>query len=172
MFLGLFRFTPLPQPGWMKNSGTMNGGTLNSQDVDMCMHPLDTSFLFPANYSAPGCQTRLISSRRFKASPPETRHLTPSPSRYDLSNRSHNNKKTLPFLPPLTANFQNEPQHSNPTYPTSTLSVSAHAQIGTALRSLLNSNGLGGVKIIGYEHNWDNAGSYPVQLVRSAHAAL
>jgi hypothetical protein len=56
-------------------------------------------------------------------------------------------------------------------------------QIGISLRSLLNSNGFSSVKIIGYEvslsflpscyksqvttyqHNWDNAGTYPVQLV-------
>jgi hypothetical protein len=56
-------------------------------------------------------------------------------------------------------------------------------QIGISLRSLLNSNGFSSVKIIGYEvsllflpscyksqittyqHNWDNAGAYPVQLV-------
>jgi len=55
------------------------------------------------------------------------------------------------------------------------------AQIGVALRGLLNGNGLSHVKIVGYEvscspisfchtdcvlqHNWDTAGQYPVQLV-------
>jgi len=55
------------------------------------------------------------------------------------------------------------------------------AQIGVALRGLLNDNGLSHVKIVGYEvnrfpispitltaflqHNWDTAGQYPVQLV-------
>jgi len=54
-------------------------------------------------------------------------------------------------------------------------------QIGTSLRNLLNRNGLSDVKIVGYEvihplkykssvqkksqHNWDNAGTYPVALV-------
>ena len=44
--------------------------------------------------------------------------------------------------------------------------VATEAQIGTALRTLLNNNGFSGVKIIGFEHNWDDAGGYPVQLVR------
>ena len=29
----------------------------------------------------------------------------------------------------------------------------------------MDSNSFGGVKIIGYEHNWDDAADYPVQLV-------
>jgi hypothetical protein len=43
--------------------------------------------------------------------------------------------------------------------------VSTEAQIGLALRTLLNNNGFSGVKIIGYEHNWVDAANYPVQLV-------
>lgn len=60
---------------------------------------------------------------------------------------------------------QNEPQNSNPTYPTALVTVAQEAQIGNALRTLLNNNGFSGVKIIGYEHNWDDAAAYPVQLV-------
>ena len=35
----------------------------------------------------------------------------------------------------------------------------------------MNNNGFSGVKLIGYEHNWNDAGGYPVQLVsaRSEH---
>jgi len=46
------------------------------------------------------------------------------------------------------------------------LPVAQEALVGTALRSLLNAHGYSSVKIIGYEHNWDNAATYPVQLVR------
>ena len=46
------------------------------------------------------------------------------------------------------------------------LPVSSEALVGKALRGLLDSNGFSDVKVIGYEHNWDNAGTYPVQLVR------
>lgn len=44
--------------------------------------------------------------------------------------------------------------------------VSVEAQIGIALRTLMNSNGFSSTKIIGYEHNWSDAANYPVQLVR------
>ena len=43
--------------------------------------------------------------------------------------------------------------------------VAIHAQIGEALRTLMNGNGFSGTKLIGYEHNWDDAATYPVQLV-------
>lgn len=44
--------------------------------------------------------------------------------------------------------------------------VSVEAQIGIALRSLMDSDGFSNTKIIGYEHNWSDAANYPVQLVR------
>ena len=46
---------------------------------------------------------------------------------------------------------QNEPQNSNPTYPTCTMTPDIEGRIGSSLRSLLNSNGLSSVKVIGYE---------------------
>lgn len=30
----------------------------------------------------------------------------------------------------------------------------------------MNNNGFGSTKLLGYEHNWDDAAAYPVQLVR------
>ncbi|KAG6371724.1 hypothetical protein JVT61DRAFT_9071 [Boletus reticuloceps] len=45
--------------------------------------------------------------------------------------------------------------------------LSIEAQIGIALRSIMDSNGFSNTKIIGYEHNWDDAAQYPVQLVRN-----
>jgi O-glycosyl hydrolase len=68
-------------------------------------------------------------------------------------------------LRPYTVSCQNEPQNSDDSYPTMLLSVAQEAAIGRSLRSLLDSNGFSDVKIIGYDHNWDNAGTYPVQLV-------
>ncbi|KAG6888229.1 hypothetical protein C0995_009606 [Termitomyces sp. Mi166 len=62
-------------------------------------------------------------------------------------------------IPIYAVSIQNEPQNSNPTYPTSTLTPAVEGQIGAALRTLLNNNGLSSVK-----HNWDNAGSYPITL--------
>ncbi len=61
--------------------------------------------------------------------------------------------------------LQNEPENSDSTYPSMSLPVATEAQIGTALRTLLNNNRFSAVKIIGYEHNWNDAANYPVQLV-------
>lgn len=66
----------------------------------------------------------------------------------------------------LTDPWQNEPENSNPTYPSCSMPVSVEAKLGIALRSLMDSNGFSSTKIIGYEHNWADAANYPVQLVR------
>lgn len=63
---------------------------------------------------------------------------------------------------------QNEPQNNNPTYPTCTMTPQIEGQIGTSLRTLLDNNGLSNVKIVGYEHNWDTAGAYPITLMQDA----
>ncbi|KAF8736263.1 hypothetical protein AX14_000575 [Amanita brunnescens Koide BX004] len=42
------------------------------------------------------------------------------------------------------------------------------AQLGKALRSLLDDNGLRNVKIVAYEHNWNNATTYPVEVLKLA----
>ncbi|KAJ7215366.1 glycoside hydrolase superfamily [Mycena pura] len=60
---------------------------------------------------------------------------------------------------------QNEPENSNPSYPTCTMTPAVEGQIGAALRTLLNQNGLSGVKLVGYEHNWNDAAAYPVTLM-------
>jgi hypothetical protein len=39
-------------------------------------------------------------------------------------------------------------------YPTTAMPYTQMGAIGQQLRSLLNSNGLSGVRVIGYEHNW------------------
>ncbi|KIY48613.1 glycoside hydrolase [Fistulina hepatica ATCC 64428] len=68
--------------------------------------------------------------------------------------------------------IQNEPQNSDTTYPTALVTVDQEGVIGVALRELLDSNGYSSIKIIGYEHNWDDAGEYPVELMESYGSAF
>ena len=49
--------------------------------------------------------------------------------------------------------------------PSCVYNTSSEASVAVALRKLLDSNGFSEVKVVGYEHNWDNAESYAVQLV-------
>ncbi|KAJ7619448.1 glycoside hydrolase [Roridomyces roridus] len=114
---------PWSPPGWTKTTGSMNGGSLQSQYVSIY-----------ANYL-------LKCLQGFKSE-----GIT---SLYAIS-------------------IQNEPQNSQSSYPSATMSVAVMAQIGIALRSLMNSNGFSTVKLIGYEHNWDDAGAYPIQLMQAA----
>ncbi|KIJ13748.1 glycoside hydrolase family 30 protein [Paxillus involutus ATCC 200175] len=75
-------------------------------------------------------------------------------------------------IPIYAISIQNEPENSNPTYPTCSMPVSTEAQIGLKLRTLMNSNGFQNTKIIGYEHNWVDAANYPVQLMQQAGSAF
>ncbi|CAA7270553.1 unnamed protein product [Cyclocybe aegerita] len=117
-----FHLVPWSPPGWMKDSNSMNGGSLRSQYV--------------SSYA-----TYLL--------------------------KSVQGFQSLGF-PIYAINIQNEPQHSNPTYPTCTMTSAVEAQIGVALRGLLTANGLGGVRVVGYDHNWDNAGTYAIQLMANS----
>ncbi|KAF8209562.1 glucan endo-1,6-beta-glucosidase [Mycena galopus ATCC 62051] len=110
---------PWSPPAWMKDSGTMNGGSLKS-------------------------------------------NLTSAYPKYLLKAVQGFQSRGIPIF---AISVQNEPQNSNPTYPSSTLTPAIEGKIGAALRTLLNNNGLSSVKIVGYEHNWDDAAEYPVQLV-------
>ncbi|KAG8955840.1 hypothetical protein FRC04_006286 [Tulasnella sp. 424] len=112
---------PWSPPGWMKDSGTMKGGSLQSQ-----------YFTTYANYLLKAVQA--FGSKGYSV--------------YALS-------------------LQNEPLNSNPTYPSATLTSANAATIGQTLRGLLNSNGLSSVKLIGYEHNWDNT-AYPMDVMGKA----
>lgn len=69
---------------------------------------------------------------------------------------------------PYAISIQNEPQNINPTYPTSSYTPALEAQVARSLRSKMKLNGLAGIKVIGYEHNWDTAAVYPVQLMQAA----
>ncbi|KAJ7657870.1 glycoside hydrolase [Mycena polygramma] len=114
---------PWSPPGWMKTTGSMDGGSLSSQYTSVY-----------ANYL-------LKCLQGFKSE-----GIT---SLYAIS-------------------IQNEPENSQSSYPTTSMPVAQEAQIGIALRSLMNSNGFSTVKLIGYEHNWDDAGAYPIQLMQAA----
>ncbi|KAI0731553.1 glycoside hydrolase superfamily, partial [Fomitopsis betulina] len=61
--------------------------------------------------------------------------------------------------------IQNEPQNSDPTYPTALIPASYEAKIGSELRALMDKNGFKDTIIVAYEHNWDDAGAYPVEVV-------
>ena len=65
---------------------------------------------------------------------------------------------------------QNEPLYSTVSYPTEMLDESAEADfIANELGPALQNNGLGAVKILGFEHNWENS-DYAESLLASAAA--
>ncbi|KAF9444952.1 glycoside hydrolase family 30 protein [Macrolepiota fuliginosa MF-IS2] len=111
---------PWSPPGWMKDSGTMDGGALKTE--------LNNAY---ATYLLKCVQG--FTSKGFR---------------------------------PYAISVQNEPLNTNPTYPTCKLTAAQEGQIAQQLRSLLDSNGFSGTKIIGYDHNWSDASSYPVQLMQ------
>ncbi|KZP16591.1 glycoside hydrolase family 30 protein [Athelia psychrophila] len=67
-------------------------------------------------------------------------------------------------IPVYAISVQNEPENGDTTYPTTSMPVAVEAQIGIALRTLMNNNGYSGIHIFGFEHNWNDATAYPVQL--------
>ncbi|TFY51782.1 hypothetical protein EVJ58_g10384, partial [Rhodofomes roseus] len=75
-------------------------------------------------------------------------------------------------IPVWGISLQNEPQNSNPTYPSALIDAYWEGQLGTQLRALMNNNGFSSTLIIGYEHNWDDAGAYPVTLMEDAGSAF
>ena len=101
--------TPWSPPGWMKTSGSMIGGTLNSADYQVYANYL-TKFI--QAYDAAGVPVSLI---------------TP----------------------------QNEPEYSPSNYPGSTLTASQEASLIDDLGPDLRNAGLS-IKIIAYDHNWDD----------------
>ncbi|KAI0726290.1 glycoside hydrolase superfamily [Fomitopsis betulina] len=120
--VGINSYLKIHLPGWMKDSGSLLGGSLLSEYTDNY-----------ANYLLKTLQG--YQSKGFNV---------------------------------WAIGIQNEPQNSDTTYPTCLISASQEADIGTALRSLMNDNGFTDQLIIGYEHNWDDAGAYPVTLMEDA----
>ncbi|KAJ4001156.1 glucan endo-1,6-beta-glucosidase [Lentinula boryana] len=113
---------PWSPPGWMKSSGSMNGGSLSSNYV--------TSYATYLFKCLQGFQSK--------------------------------------GLTPYAISIQNEPQNSDTTYPSCTMPVAVEAQIGMALRSMMNNNGFGAVRIIGFDHNWSGVSSYAIPLLQAA----
>ncbi|KAF7322464.1 Glycoside hydrolase [Mycena chlorophos] len=64
--------------------------------------------------------------------------------------------------------IQNEPMYSDSTYPSCTIAVADEATIGTNLRTILNNNGYSSVKILGFDHNFDQVAGYPTTLMQTA----
>ncbi|CCM04938.1 uncharacterized protein FIBRA_07135 [Fibroporia radiculosa] len=117
---------PWSPPGWMKDSGTMLGGSFLSQYTDTF-----ASYLLKC---LQGFQSQGFSI--------------------------------------WAIGVQNEPQNSDTTYPTCLISAAQEAAIGLQLRTLMDDNGFSDTIIIGYEHNWNDAGAYPVQLMEDAASAF
>jgi glucosylceramidase len=118
---------PWSPPAWMKTSGTMNGGNMNT-----------TYFPGLAQYFVKFVQAY--------------------------------QQQGVPIYAVLP---QNEPLNSNNSYPTEYLAASDEATfIGTYLGPALSnaSPSLTDVKIIAYDHNWDNT-SYPETVLASASAS-
>ena len=64
--------------------------------------------------------------------------------------------------------IQNEPENSDPTYPTCIFTPTQEANVGRSLRSLMDGNGFGGTRIVAYDHNWVDGGQFPVQVLQQA----
>ncbi|KAF7970961.1 hypothetical protein HWV62_22552 [Athelia sp. TMB] len=75
-------------------------------------------------------------------------------------------------IPIYAISIQNEPENSDTTYPSTSMPVAVEAQIGIALRALMNDNGYSSIHIFGFEHNWSDATAYPVQLMEQANGAF
>jgi len=71
-------------------------------------------------------------------------------------------------ITPWAIGIQNEPQNSNTAYPTALIDAHWEGEIGQKLRSIMDDNGFKDTLLIGYEHNWDDAGAYPVDLMNQA----
>ncbi|KZW00253.1 glycoside hydrolase family 30 protein [Exidia glandulosa HHB12029] len=70
-----------------------------------------------------------------------------------------------------TVSLQNEPLNENKSYPTMKLTADQEAKIGNILRPLLDQNDLSDVKLIAFDHNWDNPG-YPKEVMQKAGKAF
>ncbi|KAF7982599.1 hypothetical protein HWV62_27624 [Athelia sp. TMB] len=75
-------------------------------------------------------------------------------------------------IPIYAISIQNEPENSDTTYPSTSMPVAVEAQIGIALRALMDNNGYSSIHIFGFEHNWSDATAYPVQLMEQANGAF
>jgi glucosylceramidase len=116
---------PWSPPAWMKTSGTMNGGNMNT-----------TYF--------------------------------PSLAQYFVLYLQSYRQAGIPIY---AISVQNEPLYSTTSYPSEFLAASDESNfIANNLGPALSKAGLGTVKILGYEHNWDNT-DYPESVLASSAGA-
>ena len=74
-------------------------------------------------------------------------------------------------VPMYALAVQNEPLYSNSNYPTESLAASDESDfIANHLGPAMATAGLGGVKLLAYDHNWDNPG-YPETVLASSAAS-
>lgn len=119
--------TPWSPPGWMKTSGSMIGGSLNS-----------------GTYSNTLAQYFVKTIQGYQAA----------------------------GVPIYGLTVQNEPLYSPTGYPGSLMPAADQAGfIGANLGPALSAAGLGGVKIMAYDHNWDQP-SYPTTVFNNSAASL
>lgn len=116
---------PWSPPAWMKTSGTMNGGNMN------------TSYF-------------------------------PSLAQYFVKFIQGYQQQGVPIYAVLP---QNEPLNPNSGYPTEYLAATDEATfIGANLGPAMTAAGLSNVKILGYDHNWDQP-AYPETLLADSAAS-
>lgn len=77
-------------------------------------------------------------------------------------------------IPIYALTVQNEPLYTAPDYPSTSVTSDQERQLIIAVRNELNANGLSGVKIWAYDHNFDSAASYvaPIMSDATANAAV
>ncbi|WP_224360605.1 glycoside hydrolase family 30 protein [Hyalangium versicolor] len=77
-------------------------------------------------------------------------------------------------IPIYALTVQNEPLYTAPDYPSTSITSDQERQLIIAVRNELNANGLSGVKIWAFDHNFDSAASYvaPVMSDATANAAV
>ena len=116
---------PWSPPGWMKTSGTMNGGNMN------------TAYF-------------------------------PSLAQYFVKFVQSYEQQGIPIY---AVSPQNEPLNSTSNYPSEYLAPADEATfIANDLGPALSAAGLSNVKILGYDHNWDNT-TYPEALLADSSAS-
>lgn len=106
----------------MKTTGTMNGGSLNTTVINSCK-----AIFIIKRYLWPTIAVFLDATYLLKA----------------LEGFKEKGVNVYAI------SIQNEPENSNPTYPTATLSAANEAKIGIQLKALMRTNGFSNVKLIG-----------------------
>ena len=116
--------TPWSPPAWMKTSGSLIGGTLRSDSVDVYARYL----------------VKTVQALRTRRVP--IRFLT----------------------------LGNEPKYAPPDYPGMLMSATQEAALASTLHARLVAAGITDVRLIGYDHNWDDT-TYPTILLADPTAA-